>query len=333
MPFEVKVPQLGMNQDSAVIVTWVKTAGDAVAEGDVLFEVETDKATMEVEAQAAGYLAGIRAREGDDVPVGDVIALIVESADEVGARAEAAPVVEAPDQVRGAAGEADAEAETKASPAPEPEPATEPAAAPAPASASILAPRPLPAPMTGKVLASPKARRLAAERGIDLAALRAQGVAEPIHAADLSKASTGGQSTLTATADGTALDALLAKAGDHANRAHLLAAFAAGAWRALFGAEDVGIAIRHLDGSSETLSNPDRGGTGEAAPALQLIDLCNTRLSGYAPATGPALTVARAGDGYALSLTVSEATLPMPHAVALLDDIAARIDDPIRQFL
>ena len=63
-------PQLGMAQDSGRIVSWLKSPGDAVAKGDALFEVETDKATMEVEAQAAGYLTGVAAAEGDDVPVG-----------------------------------------------------------------------------------------------------------------------------------------------------------------------------------------------------------------------------------------------------------------------
>ena len=105
MPYEVKMPQLGMNQDSAVIVSWLKAAGDKVAKGDVIFEVETDKATMEVEAAADGFLAGIVAGEGDDVPVGDLIALIVESESEV-ADHTATPEArrEAPDQVRGTAG-------------------------------------------------------------------------------------------------------------------------------------------------------------------------------------------------------------------------------------
>ena len=87
MPHEVKMPQLGMTQDSGVIVSWLKAAGDAVAAGDALFEVETDKATMEVEAPVEGFLSGLRASEGDDVPVGDVIALIVESASDVEAQA------------------------------------------------------------------------------------------------------------------------------------------------------------------------------------------------------------------------------------------------------
>ena len=56
MSYEVKMPQLGMNQDTAVVVAWFKKEGDKIEKGNPLFEVETDKATMEVEAQKEGYL-------------------------------------------------------------------------------------------------------------------------------------------------------------------------------------------------------------------------------------------------------------------------------------
>ena len=308
------MPQLGMTQDSGVIVSWLKAAGDAVSEGDALFEVETDKATMEVEAQAGGWLAGVRASEGDDVPVGDVIALIVESEGEVvdhAAAPEAKEEAEAPDQVQGAAEQA---AET-------PGEATPPPAEPAPARKPVPS---APMPATGKILASPKAKRLALEQGIDLAALRVEGVPEPIHAADLSRATTGGNSMLTAEVPGTALDALLASS-DEADRTALFAAFARGAWHALFDAE-AGLAIRARDGST-TITRGEN-------PALTLVDLCDTRLTSYAPAGGGVtLTAARQGDGYALTLAFSEGRLPMAHAVGLLNDIAARVEDPIRQLL
>ena len=310
MPHEVKMPQLGMTQDSGVIVAWLKAAGDAVAEGDALFEVETDKATMEVEAATAGWLAGVRAGEGDDVPVGDVIALIVDSEDAVAEHAEAED--EAPDQVRG-----DVEQAMEAS-------EDAPPLAPEPASAPERGPPAAPMPTTGKVLASPKAKRLALEQGIDLATFKAQGVKEPIHAADLSRAATGGHSVLTASVPGTALDALLENS-DEADRTALFAAFARGAWRALFDTE-TGMAIRALDGTTTV--------TGGDSAALTLVDLCDTRLTTYAPAGGGAtLTAARQGDGYVLTLTFAEGALPFAHAAALLDDIAARVEDPIRQLL
>ena len=79
MSYEIKMPQLGMNQDSAVIVTWLKELGEQIEKGEPIFEVETDKATMEVESQFDGYLAGIFVNEGVEVPVGQVVATLVES--------------------------------------------------------------------------------------------------------------------------------------------------------------------------------------------------------------------------------------------------------------
>ncbi len=79
MPHDVIMPALGMAQDTGLLVAWHKHPGDAVASGDVLFEVETDKSTMEVEAQADGYLSNVTQGAGSDVPVGQVIAQITET--------------------------------------------------------------------------------------------------------------------------------------------------------------------------------------------------------------------------------------------------------------
>ena len=79
MSHDVIMPALGMAQETGLIVAWLKAPGDAVKTGDPLMEVETDKATMEVEAQADGYLTGIRAQAGENVPVGEVVAQISES--------------------------------------------------------------------------------------------------------------------------------------------------------------------------------------------------------------------------------------------------------------
>ena len=85
MPHEVIMPALGMAQDTGQIVAWLKQPGEKVAAGEALMEVETDKATMEVEAGADGFLTDVRAAAGDDVPVGQVVALISETADGAGA--------------------------------------------------------------------------------------------------------------------------------------------------------------------------------------------------------------------------------------------------------
>jgi pyruvate dehydrogenase E2 component (dihydrolipoamide acetyltransferase) len=136
---EVIMPALGMAQETGRVLRWLKAEGEAVAKGEPLMEVETDKVTVEIEAPANGLLAGVRAEAGSDVPVGQAVALILapgESAPENGASAapQAAPVAAA----------------------------TPPPAKPEPVRAE---------PGARRRLASPKARRLAAEQGVDLDAL------------------------------------------------------------------------------------------------------------------------------------------------------------------
>jgi pyruvate dehydrogenase E2 component (dihydrolipoamide acetyltransferase) len=162
VPHDVIMPALGMAQDSGLLVAWLKRPGDRVVKGEALFEVETDKATMEVEAQSDGYLSDVGARAGEDVPVGRVIARIVSSEPEVTEAAPAAPVA----MPGGEAG-------TVALAGLAAQPASHTAG-----SAPI-------APMTGRILASPKARRLAAERGLDLGRLAEAGHPQPFHVADL----------------------------------------------------------------------------------------------------------------------------------------------------
>ncbi|SMX23819.1 biotin/lipoyl-containing protein [Boseongicola aestuarii] len=323
MPSEVKMPQLGMNQDSAVIVAWLKASGDKVTRGEPIFEVETDKATMEVEATSDGYLAGIRAEEGADIPVGDIIAMIVETADEVAEHASAS--VETTETSKSAEGEVEPEAK------PEPEAAVTKTEETVP-NESVETPAAAPRATSGPVLASPLAKRLAKERGVDLAALRASGLPEPIHAADLSRSVAGGQSQLSARVVADALAALLQRS-QNADRTTLLAAFTAGAWRQVFDTVDVTIAIRGLDGATAQYPAPRDGETGTAA-AISLVDLCDTRLQAYAPAGGGITISVGEGDShFALTLSFNEASLPMPHAITLLDAIAARVEDPIRQLI
>ncbi len=135
MATKVFMPALGMAQQTGTLVRWLKAEGDRVQEGDALAEIQTDKATMELEARASGILASIVAQEGDDVPVGQVIAMIL------------APGEQAP------------------------EPPTAAPAAAAPASGAVAAPTATTA--AGGV--SPLARRIAEERGLDPAAIPANG--------------------------------------------------------------------------------------------------------------------------------------------------------------
>src|SRR5437660_12304041 len=98
------MPALEMAQESGRILRWLKAEGDEVAKGDPLMEIETDKVTVEVEAPADGLLAGVRALEGDDVPVGATVAYLLGPGEELpenGAvpavtEPEAAPVATTP---------------------------------------------------------------------------------------------------------------------------------------------------------------------------------------------------------------------------------------------
>src|SRR5216684_3996420 len=77
MATDVILPALGMSQETGKIVQWLKAEGEQVAKGEPLVEIETDKATVEIEAPADGVLARVSAAAGDDVPVGQVIAAIL----------------------------------------------------------------------------------------------------------------------------------------------------------------------------------------------------------------------------------------------------------------
>src|ERR1700742_1203901 len=90
---DVLMPQLGETVAEGKITKWFKAAGDAIKPGDNLFEIETDKVSMEVPSTTAGVLAEIRVSEGEIAPVGAVVAVI---ADGAGASAPAAPVKPAP---------------------------------------------------------------------------------------------------------------------------------------------------------------------------------------------------------------------------------------------
>src|SRR6267154_3290738 len=77
MAISVVMPALEMAQETGKLISWLKKEGDAVAKGEPLLEIETDKAVMEIESPGEGILAGVKAQPGADVPVGQTIAWIV----------------------------------------------------------------------------------------------------------------------------------------------------------------------------------------------------------------------------------------------------------------
>jgi len=161
MAAEVKVPRLGQGMESGTIVKWLKSEGDSVQKGEPLYELDTDKVTQEVEAEAAGVLLKIAVAEGE-VPVGTTIAVIGDPGEEV-------PEISAPAEVSSGNGRADV--------ATEPKPEREPEAA-----------VPEPRKEGERIKASPLARRIARERGIDLASIAGTGPEGRIIAEDLDRA-------------------------------------------------------------------------------------------------------------------------------------------------
>ena len=156
MAVEIVMPAVEMAQDSGILVRWLKAEGEFVKQGEPVMEIETDKTVFEFEAPGSGTLANVSAKEGDEIPVGQVVAVLL-------AEGESAP--------EGAA------AQSVASPE-----AVNPASTDGAAQAQPQAVQP----SVGKLpLASPKARRLAAEAGISLASVRGSGPDGAVLAADV----------------------------------------------------------------------------------------------------------------------------------------------------
>ena len=187
MPINITMPALSPTMEEGNLAKWLVKEGDKVKSGDVIAEIETDKATMEVEAVDEGIVAKIVVPAGTEaVKVNALIAILAEEGEDVAAAA---------------AGGGSAAPKAEAAPAPKaeaaPAPAAAPAAAPAPAAASAA-----PAASNGeRVFASPLARRLAKEAGLDLKAVSGSGPKGRVVKSDVEKAvSTGGAKAAPAAA-------------------------------------------------------------------------------------------------------------------------------------
>ncbi len=159
--------------EAGTIVRWLKSEGDQVEKGEALYELDTDKVTQEVEAEASGVLLKILAGEGEEIEVGKRIAVIGEQGEDVAAEAEAEVEVEDDQQEEGSPGEArEEEREQGREAAAEEEPAADEQ----------------PSRVDGRVKASPLARRIARERGIELMNLSGTGPEGRIVAEDVERA-------------------------------------------------------------------------------------------------------------------------------------------------
>jgi pyruvate dehydrogenase E2 component (dihydrolipoamide acetyltransferase) len=176
MPIKILMPALSPTMTEGTLANWLKKEGDTVSAGDVIAEIETDKATMEVEAVDEGTLGKILVQAGTEgVAVNEVIALLLEEGEDKsaleGASTAAPKAADAP------------KSEAKAEPAPAPKQEAAPASAPAPAAPSHDGSR---------VFASPLARRLAEQAGLDLSAVKGSGPNGRIVKADIEAAKSSG---------------------------------------------------------------------------------------------------------------------------------------------
>ena len=170
MASEIKLPRLGQGMESGTIVKWLKSEGERVEKGEPLYELDTDKVTQEVEADASGVLLRIAVQEGE-VPVGRTIAVIGEEGEDVPASMNGGE--EPPPR--------SAESDVQTAEAPAQEPSRE---APAEREVSVQSDG-------GRVKASPLARRIARERGIDLSSVAGTGPEGRIVAEDVERAQVG----------------------------------------------------------------------------------------------------------------------------------------------
>ena len=165
MPTNVIMPALGVAQQTGTLLKWLKAEGQSVTKGEPLMEIETDKSTVEIEAAASGILTRIAAKAGDEVPVGQTIALIL-------APGEALPTKQAP-----------------AAPILPPLPRGEGRGEGRATNSTATTTRAIStAPSDGRILASPKAKRIAKEQGIELKSLRGSGPEGSVLADDVQRA-------------------------------------------------------------------------------------------------------------------------------------------------
>lgn len=194
MATDVIMPALGMSQEKGKILKWLKREGESVSKGEPLMEIETDKATVEVEAPATGILASVSATEGEEVPVAQVIALILApgeaapsratfgsapAASSVPSRAEHPALFDVTPVAKRVAAENNVDLAAITPKGSRIEKSDIVAYLEA-QKGRITSPH-----RTGRLPASPKARCLAAERGIDLATLRGTGPSGAIQAQDI----------------------------------------------------------------------------------------------------------------------------------------------------
>ncbi|MEP4196005.1 MAG: biotin/lipoyl-containing protein [Aliishimia sp.] len=333
MPHEVIMPALGMAQDTGVIVAWHKGLGDPVAADDILFEVETDKATMEVEAGANGFVAALLAEVSEAAPVGDTIAIIsAEKPANVVQRSISDVAASKPAETPDPAPKVEAKEKSNSV-------AVSKQGTKSPAIKST----------DGRILVSPKMRRLALEQGLDLNRLVKAGHPQPFHVADLEVLKAiSTQAVETAAIQSRRLTADLptdafaefaewaAEYADLIDANALLAGFAG----ASLGQDKANIAVESF-GQSRAYNVPAGAFSNiieaeeDSAPDLILRDLRMSRVSTVrlGAENAPVLTLTCTGIGLSITLECAGHHLSASAAVSLLSEFAGRMEQPLRHLL
>jgi pyruvate dehydrogenase E2 component (dihydrolipoamide acetyltransferase) len=185
---DVVMPRLSDSMEEGTVLRWLKGVGDQVSVGDELVEIETDKANMVYESDLDGTIVEVLAQEGDTLEVGEPIARVGDASEVVGgnggAPGAAAPAGGAHDEAAASVQAEDQRAIERAEPAG----AASPATPPAPATPTVTPPSPAGVGADGRVKASPIAKRIAKDRGLDLSGLSGSGPGGRIVKADVERA-------------------------------------------------------------------------------------------------------------------------------------------------
>ncbi|MHA7880243.1 MAG: biotin/lipoyl-containing protein [Saccharospirillum sp.] len=329
----VIMPVLGMSQDSGVLVNWHKDLGDAVEQDDILFDVETDKSVVEVQAGASGYVAARLAAAGDEVPTGETIAII--SAE--------APAYTIDRSYSEAATDESSNRKTEVAPekptAPTPSKAASQPAAPATRKTPARAP-------SGKVLASPKLKRLAHQAGLDLALLAASGQPQPFLSRDFDalKQANAASTSRAGAAMAAPVNRLSARVPAQALEDFIewatsqLEGVSADCVIATFaGASLASEAVVRIDkpGASEAYATTHQLSetmATDAEPDLTVHDLRGTFISQaeLSADAGPVLAILGQDEELTLTLMSTDGQMPAADAARLLNNFAGRVADPVR---
>jgi pyruvate/2-oxoglutarate dehydrogenase complex dihydrolipoamide acyltransferase (E2) component len=341
------MPALGMAQETGRLISWLKSPGDAVTADEILLEVETDKSTMEVPAGHDGFVAALLAEAGQEIPVGDVIAVITKTKPEAATQQRAVERTPSPAPLSAVV--------TPGLPAKMPV-----AAATGKMSVAAATGKMSVAAANGRILASPKARRLALEQGLHLNVLVENGYSQPFHVSDLEVLrglSTVAPAAVVASAEQCRLTAragiaptadIIAWSNETvgitlASRS-LWASFASAAMRGATGQADADVVIELASAGEPVrrLSNPDHAelsGQPEVGadvhPSLVLRDLTQSAIIGMRlPAVSiPTLGLVREGDFYTVTLDFSSDYLSEDVAILLITGFAGRLAEPLRHLL